>query len=194
MTVDSSKPGQLHQQATCYVYVLRLRSILLKLSNAMYHVSATHTRGDGHDASPGALHTAVYATHLNVRERYASRTRNAQQKLDASRGALRREPALCSGRRAGPPRVPTPHLPLRPTLVTSRRTDASLATQTRAPLTTHRVYVRGVPIQTPQNALTQQASFMAGSRLTRFSHDPRGKALFTPVVACATCGSAQANG
>ncbi len=31
MYVDSSKPGKLHQQPTCYVYVLRLRSTLLKL-------------------------------------------------------------------------------------------------------------------------------------------------------------------
>ncbi len=32
ISMDSSKTGELHQQATCYVYVLRLRSILLKLS------------------------------------------------------------------------------------------------------------------------------------------------------------------
>ncbi len=32
LSVDCSKIGELHQQATCYVYVLRLRSTLLKLS------------------------------------------------------------------------------------------------------------------------------------------------------------------
>ena len=31
--VDPSKIGELHLQATCYVYLLRLRSVLLKLSS-----------------------------------------------------------------------------------------------------------------------------------------------------------------